>query len=70
MTSLLFGMQFLLFYCGAFGEKETLKASIIKRERAQIYGLVFLKPYLSGSMLPPFSMYLAMQILFCLFSCS
>jgi hypothetical protein len=49
MTSLLFGMQFFLFYCGAFGEKQTLEASMIKRERARIYGLVFLKPYLSGS---------------------
>jgi hypothetical protein len=54
-------MQFLPFCCGAFGEKETLEASVIKIERAQIYGLVFLKPYLSRSLLPPFFMSLAMH---------
>jgi hypothetical protein len=31
MTSLLFGMQFLPFYCIAFGEKGMLEASMIKR---------------------------------------
>jgi hypothetical protein len=35
-----------------------------------IYGLVFLKPYLSGSLLPPFSMSLAMQFYVLFFSCS
>jgi hypothetical protein len=39
-----------------------LEALMIKSEQARIYGLVFLKPYLSGSLLPPFSMSLAMQI--------
>jgi hypothetical protein len=58
--SLLFGMQFLPLYCGAFGEKGTLEASMIKREQAQIYGLVFLNPYLSGSLPPPYSVSLTM----------
>jgi hypothetical protein len=34
---------------------------MIKREGARIYGLVFLKPYWSGSLLPPFSLNLAMH---------
>jgi hypothetical protein len=62
MTSLSFGMKLLPFYCHAFGEKGKLKASMIKRERARIDGFVFLKPFLSGSLLPHFSMSLVMQI--------
>jgi hypothetical protein len=39
-----------------------LKASIIERERAGMYRLVFLNPYLSGSLLLPFSMSLVVLI--------
>lgn len=46
------------------GEKGTLEASMIKRGRGQIYGLVFSKPYSSGSLLPPYLASLAMQIFF------
>jgi hypothetical protein len=35
---------------------------MIAREPARIYGLVSLNPYLSGSLLMPFSMSLALQI--------
>ena len=71
MTSLLFWMQFLPFYCGAFGEKGMLKSSMIKSEQAWINGLVFLEPFLSGSLLPPYSMSLAINVfvLFFYFSC-
>ena len=60
MTSLLFGMQFLPFYGGAFGEKGTLEALMIKSERARIYELAFLKPYFSESL--PYSVSLTMYI--------
>jgi hypothetical protein len=36
MTTLLLGMQFLLSYFDAFGEKGMLEASMFKRERALI----------------------------------
>jgi hypothetical protein len=39
-----------------------LKDSKIVKERARIYKLVFVHPYLSGFLLPPFFTYLAMQI--------
>ena len=39
-----------------------LEVSMNERERAQIYGLVFLNPYLCGSLLLSFSMSLAMLI--------
>ena len=64
MTSLSFGMKLLSFYCRAFGEKGTLKASMIKREQAWIDGFVFLKPFLSGSLPPHSSMSLVMQIIY------
>ena len=40
---------------------------MIERERAWIYKLVFLNPYVSGSLLLPFSMSLAMLIVGCFF---
>jgi hypothetical protein len=54
-------------YSCAYGEKGTLEASMIKRGRGRIYGLVFSKPYLSGSLLPPYLVSLAMQIFFLFF---
>jgi hypothetical protein len=40
---------------------------MIERERARIYKLVFLDPYVSGSLLLPFSMSLAKLIAGCFF---
>jgi hypothetical protein len=66
MTTLLFGMQFLPSYSCAYGEKEMLKASMIKREREWVYGPIFSKPYFSGALLPlnPMSLYFQIFDLF------
>jgi len=61
MTTLLFGMQFFPSCSSAFGEKRMLEASVVKREQARIYELVFSKPYLSGALLPLYPMSPTMQ---------
>jgi hypothetical protein len=62
MTTLLFGMQFLPSYSGAFGEKGTLEASMIKRERAWILWTCLLKTLFEWSFATTLPMSLAMQI--------
>jgi hypothetical protein len=62
MTILLFGMQFIHSYSGAYGEKQMLEALMSKRKQARFYGPILPKPYLSGALLPLYPVSLIMQI--------